>query len=221
MLYTHVCLICTKGFKNERKSSQFCGIECQHTWQRRVSWEKRIGKKKAAEIRKNRSTDRQKNNPAKDKKVVKKISASMKKHLEDVDRAGKNNPFFGKKHSKEYKEWASKSRKGKWSYNQKQYEKLCDRTPKGKDHPNWGGGPALGCYPPGWTKKLKEKIKERDDYTCMVCNETGKKFCIHHIDYDKNNLKTNNLATTCKSCHTKTNYNRQSWQAFFAERMKD
>ncbi len=219
MLHTHICKICSKEFKNKRKSAQFCDTDCQHTWQRRISWEERIGEEEAKKIRKKRSKERQKSNPSKNKKTAKKISASLKKHLKNIDRSGGNNPFYGKKHSTEYKEQASKSRAGQRSYNQEQYEKLCEKTPRGANHPNWGGGPALGCYPSGWTKKLKNKIKERDDYTCLICNERGKKLCIHHIDYDKNNLKESNLATTCKSCHTKTNYNRQSWQAFFFERI--
>ena len=42
-----------------------------------------------------------------------------------------------------------------------------------------------------------------------------KKFPIHHIDYDKNNLDPKNLITLCQSCHIKTNYNRTFWMRYF------
>lgn len=38
---------------------------------------------------------------------------------------------------------------------------------------------------------------------------------VHHIDYNKLNCNPNNLITLCKSCHMKTNFNREYWLDYF------
>lgn len=66
----------------------------------------------------------------------------------------------------------------------------------------------------GFNKKLKNKIKERDNYSCQLCGET-EDLHVHHIDYNKNNIEDNNLITLCKRCHNITNYNREFWSLIF------
>ena len=55
--------------------------------------------------------------------------------------------------------------------------------------------------------KLRESIKERDDYTCQECFKDEEALavplCVHHIDGDPKNNKTSNLITMCISCHSK------------------
>lgn len=85
-------------------------------------------------------------------------------------------------------------------------------------HYNWQGGKSFEPYPLGWTRTFKEQIRYRDGYKCQICGvpeaECGRKLDVHHIDYDKENLSLNNLISLCKSCHMKTNYNREYWKSW-------
>lgn len=86
----------------------------------------------------------------------------------------------------------------------------------------WKGGLSFEPYPLGWTKIFKEQIRKRDNFTCQKCNKKQselkgffKKLHVHHIDYNKQNCKENNLITLCSNCHRKTNTNRDYWFAYF------
>ncbi|KXB06025.1 hypothetical protein AKJ53_01490 [candidate division MSBL1 archaeon SCGC-AAA382F02] len=52
----------------------------------------------------------------------------------------------------------------------------------------------------GFTRALKEKIKERDDHRCSKCG-SSENLEVHHKDGDFRNNDEDNLATVCKSCH--------------------
>jgi hypothetical protein len=86
-------------------------------------------------------------------------------------------------------------------------------------NPNWQGGISYYPYPEDWTESLRESIRERDNYICQLCgihqDELDIKLDIHHIDYDKNNLSPRNLISLCRSCHLKTNYDREEWCKYF------
>ena len=68
-------------------------------------------------------------------------------------------------------------------------------------------------------KTKKEQIRKRDNYRCQECfrhqdelrTKTNRKYklLIYHIDYNKKNSVPNNLVSLCRSCYTKTNYNRE------------
>jgi len=94
----------------------------------------------------------------------------------------------------------------------------------GIDNPNWRGGKSFEPYPLGWTKTYKEQIRYRDGYKCQYCGvpeiETGRKLYIHHINYDKNNIKSENLISLCLSCHSKTNFNRDNWIQIFTKKVE-
>jgi 5-methylcytosine-specific restriction endonuclease McrA len=64
---------------------------------------------------------------------------------------------------------------------------------------------------------LRRVIRERDRYQCQLCGElqSDETFCVHHIDYNKENCNPDNLITLCKMCHSKTNSNREIWIKFF------
>jgi len=89
----------------------------------------------------------------------------------------------------------------------------------GENNPAWAGGISFKKYGKGWTKALKESIRERDGYTCQVCDipQNGQKHDVHHVDYEKKNLEFDNLITLCRTCHLRTNWNRESWIAFFED----
>lgn len=78
-------------------------------------------------------------------------------------------------------------------------------------NPAWRGGTSFEPYSEEFTRKLKSKIKKRDNFTCQLCEMHKCKLHIHHIDYDKKNCNPTNLISLCVSCHSKTNFNRAHW----------
>ena len=88
--------------------------------------------------------------------------------------------------------------------------------------PNWRGGISFEPYGLEFNNKLKERIRKRDNYQCQICDErqNGRKFPVHHKDYDKRNNEDWNLITLCIPCHQKTNFNRKYWVKYFKRRTK-
>ena len=109
--------------------------------------------------------------------------------------------------------------KKNWNYGGLTKEHICKISiahkglMAGDKHWNWKGGITNGAYGQKWTKLLRTKIRQRDDFTCKVCNKNG--FIVHHIDYNKQNNKEVNLITLCRKCHCKTNYRRNIWYVYF------
>ncbi len=99
---------------------------------------------------------------------------------------------------------------------------------KGKKNPNWKGGKSFEPYTSDFNIRFKEKIRERDGYTCKLCNLFEEdhlklyrsKLYIHHIDYDKLNTFPQNCISLCIRCHTITNQNREIWTRHFQELLK-
>ncbi len=83
----------------------------------------------------------------------------------------------------------------------------------GKNAGNWQGGLSFDPYGPDFTEAFRELIRARDGYLCQICGEPDNH--VHHIDYDKQHNDPVNLVTLCNSCHSKTNFNREAWEAFF------
>lgn len=86
-----------------------------------------------------------------------------------------------------------------------------------KNNPNWMGGLTEELYPIEFTEELKNRIRKRDNYKCKICNykQNGRKLCVHHIDYNKDNINQDNLVSLCNSCHVKTNKKRKYWKEYF------
>ena len=84
-----------------------------------------------------------------------------------------------------------------------------------ESHPLWRGGTSFEPYDSAFTKELKAHIKDRDNYTCQICKEKKDPLHVHHKDYDKLNSVESNLVSLCESCHTKTNFDRQSWTTYW------
>lgn len=86
------------------------------------------------------------------------------------------------------------------------------------NNPAWQGGlNKRGYYL--FTLELKESIRNRDNHECQLCYVKEKnyyrKLDIHHIDYDKQNCKEENLITLCSKCNIHVNNNRDYWYAYF------
>ncbi len=61
--------------------------------------------------------------------------------------------------------------------------------------------------------QLKPQIMERDGHVCQWCpkdaaqqqQQSGHAFHIHHVNYDHDDTRADNLVTLCTSCHARTN----------------
>ncbi len=142
-----------------------------------------------------------------------------KKHREEISKAkmGEKNPMFNKKKSEETRIKLSLSLMGR-KHSEETKNKL-SLMKKGKKNHNWQGGISFEPYGLEFNKDLKEVIRNRDRRKCQICEKTelesGKALDVHHIDYNKNNNNPNNLISLCRSCHIKTNYNRNEWIEYF------
>lgn len=85
---------------------------------------------------------------------------------------------------------------------------------KGDRHPNWQGGISHEEYPEEFYL-IRPEILERDNYTCQKCNKNHKELynvhkkdsiIVHHIDFNKNNNKENNLICLCRGCHMRIHW---------------
>lgn len=148
---------------------------------------------------------------------------------------GKNNPYYniGKKH------WNYKGGEERFSNcidcNKKTsstYYKRCNeclfKIRKGKNHPTYIDGRSYKKYPKEFNKKLKEKIRKRDNYICQNCNMTEEEHLetynrvlnIHHIDYNKENCIKENLISTCLDCNLLANKDRVYWEEFYSKKVR-
>jgi hypothetical protein len=90
----------------------------------------------------------------------------------------------------------------------------------GRNSYNWQGGISFEPYDSNFNKVLKRYIAERDSWTCQICFKKRKKGHIHHIHYNKQDSRPETLIFLDIECHTKTNYNRDYWFAFFCYVLK-
>lgn len=146
------------------------------------------------------------------KEHKRKIGASLKGH---------KGWSKGMKLSESTRKKMSLSRMGR-TFSQESIEKM--RVAQlGKKAHNWQGGKSFEPYPPEFNNKLKYFIRKKNNFTCQECNYTeeqlGYILSIHHIDYDKTNNNPNNLMALCKSCHSKTGFNREDWQNYFQQKI--
>lgn len=107
------------------------------------------------------------------------------------------------------------------SYGHKRCKKCHYVFNKMENHSCWNGGTSFEPYNIMFTRKLKESIRKRDNYTCQRCGIKQKnyrrKLDVHHIDYNKKNCKENNLISLCWNCNSKVNYNRKIWKKYFKQ----
>ncbi len=96
--------------------------------------------------------------------------------------------WLGKHHSKTTKEKLSKMKRG---------SKGC----------NWKGGKKREHYTDWRYNKWRNKVFERDDYTCQDCGQRGGELQAHHkkswVKYPKLRYIVSNGKTLCKKCHKK------------------
>lgn len=160
-------------------------------------------------------------------KIKQQTSDSMKKVFEkDPTRKekcrfwkGKSTAMKGKHHTPETRE---KIKKSMANMDPKVRENWI-KSLSGENSPGWRGGTSHKPYGYKFNSKLKKRIRERDGNICQLCfitNEEnkekfGKSLHNHHIDYDKQNCRENNLITLCNVCNGKVNKDRKHWVNYF------
>ena len=165
------------------------------------------------------------NNPAKRPEVRKKIGLKFigrkldDKHKKKISEGGKRrfkNPLERKKLSK----IMSEVMKEVWKRPEYRKKKK-EGCRSGENSHFWAGGKSFEKYGVDWTATLRRSIRERDNYSCVMCGKLQSDFAfsVHHIDYDKKNCNPDNLITLCKSCHQKTNFDREKWIIYFSSRL--
>uniref|UniRef100_A0A6M3LG01 HNH nuclease domain-containing protein n=1 Tax=viral metagenome TaxID=1070528 RepID=A0A6M3LG01_9ZZZZ len=180
-----------------------------HNQKNKTSWNKGIPLSEATKS-KMKKTIRFKGGLKRTKKYRENLSIRMMG--EGNPNYGKPSPMRGKKQKKESIEKMIRSLK----------RTFVERGPE--NHPMWKGGISNEPYCDAWAdKEYKEDIKERDNYKCQNedCWETSVRLCIHHIDYDKLNCNPYNLITICNSCNARANENRDYWEKYYKNLIKE
>ena len=101
---------------------------------------------------------------------------------------------------------------------------------KGVNAPMWIADRSLlknpGARPNGSRehKEWRRAVYERDNYTCAICNMTGRDLEPHHIKkwsrYPKLRYDINNGITLHKKCHYLTRYKEHLWEAVFTKMIR-
>ena len=133
--------------------------------------------------------------------------------------SGSNNPRYGKKVTPEQRQKQSETMK---LFYQKHPEVLIVQSENrlGELSSNWRGGISFEPYCPKFNQDLKERVRAFFDNTCITCGKTtkenGKALSVHHVEYDKSACcdgKPVHFAAMCHRCHSKTNFDRERWEA--------
>jgi len=196
---THPSIMTGAEKSSKTKKTQFSNGEVSNWW-KGLDYSLVVGEKRLKEISEETSSrmkEHWKNNvhPKKGKTIPHPTSCKCPFCKASRGEAvGKENSFYGKTHSDEFKKWKSESQIG-------------------DNNHMWRGGVSFDPYSEEFNPVLKRKIRERDNYTCALCKERGTH--VHHIDYDKHNCEESNLITLCDICHGKTNASRDYWSKLF------
>lgn len=173
--------------------------------------------------------DRSENNPTKRKEVREKISKVSvgrtawnkgKTNIYSEETLNKIREARSKQvFSEESKKKKSETMKERWQDEEFRKNQVKNAYfKKGSEHPDWLNGVSFEPYGIEFNKEFKKFIKNRDFNICQTPNCINTEgFCIHHIDYNKKNNNPENLITLCRSCHSKTNKNRNFWSSYYTE----
>lgn len=88
----------------------------------------------------------------------------------------------------------------------------------GENSCHWKGGLSFEPYCEKWTESLRKRIRAFFDYKCLTCGKSTEdneqNLCCHHVHYNKQTCCDESVpmfAALCRSCHTKTGNDRESW----------
>lgn len=90
---------------------------------------------------------------------------------------------------------------------------------RGENSPMWKGGISYEPYCVLFNDEFKERVRNFFGRICVECGKTEEDNCermsVHHVNFDKETCCNDEkplFVTLCKSCHAKTNYNREYWE---------
>ena len=141
-------------------------------------------------------------------RIGKKLSSSHKKKI------SLNNARFWKgKHRNFSEAWKKKIRQNALGSHHpislETRKRMSESSPKGSSHWNWKGGlKQRSKHNTDFKYKVwREKVFQRDNFTCQACKQKGERLEAHHIKswakFPKMRYQTINGITLCKSCHKK------------------
>ena len=135
-----------------------------------------------------------------------KLSNSRKGHPVSIETREKiRMGHLGKQLSVEHKKKLREARVGKYC---------------GEKHPAWKGGVSFEPYCVKFNENLKERVRAFFRYRCVECEGTStrERLLVHHVNFDKQTCCNSNIplfVPLCRSCHSKTNFNRCYWENHF------
>jgi hypothetical protein len=126
---------------------------------------------------------------------------------------------LGKRLSDITKEKIREQMKERWKHKEYKTNQIEKRI--GEKNPRWLGGLSYQGYDSEFSRPFKKMIRQRDNYTCLLCNihqeRLSRALHIHHVNYDKQLCIIENCVSLCQPCHNLTNLNRSYWIKFFQE----
>lgn len=175
----------------------------QVPWNRGMpAWNKGLTKETDERIKNSarKSSESHKGQPCWNKGLTREIDKRLRVQSEKLKRYYKKRPG---------------TMKGKTAWN---------KGKRGKEATRWIDGRSYLPYPAEFTGKLKELVRQRDNYQCQKCGcperENIWKLAVHHIDYDKKNCSSSNLFSLCCRCNSLVNEDREYWEQYFKEKME-
>ena len=123
----------------------------------------------------------------------------------------------GKTITDEAKRKIGEGNKGK-THTDESKRKMRDAHKGDKSH-FWKGGISFEPYCIKFNAAYKRMIRERFNNVCFLCGkwekDNGRALDVHHVNYNKDCGCDGSMCICvplCRSCHTKTNSNREYWE---------
>ena len=202
-----VCLNCGNHFQTHqsevrRGGGKFCNKSCESKYRAGKPIPKEVCEKRSASLKGRIITPEWRA----------KISASS---------MGKHGTRTGKPVPESQREKQRLAMQGRSHTKEHNFKIQCN-TPRGKDSPHWNGGTSFGKYCPKFNNEFKERVRAFFGYTCLECGEpqNGEKLTVHHVLYNKQTCCDDTVplfAPLCRSCHSKTNFEREVWEKRYAD----
>lgn len=136
-------------------------------------------------------------------------------------KSGENHHYFGKTLSAEHRQKLSETRKGR--VRSEEHCRKISESKKGCKHPQWLGGISYQPYCEKFNSEFKERVREFWGRHCVECgcdeSENGARLAVHHVNFRKDACCAEDVVPLfvplCRSCHTRTNTNREYWESRF------
>lgn len=136
-------------------------------------------------------------------------------------KGGVQHHLYGKRLSEQHKNKISIGNVGKKRTDETR-KNMSERMKRmcGDKHPCWQGGISFEPYCVLFNNEFKERVRNFFGRVCVECGKTeeenGHKLHVHHVNFRKDSCCNESVkplfVTLCRSCHAKTNFNREYWE---------